>query len=407
MGMKRFGWLCITTLVAALVTFGCAREEDAGTESPVVIETSPVARADITAQIATEGIVVAPPNEYAAIECSYCAPVSRVFATVGQSLKEGDVIVELSHPDARAAVAAAETELSQARAALASAEQQYTADVEDARTELSAASAIEREAREALQDAREQSPPPENLGELEVHFEQANQRRVRLEERVEAARARSEEALEPHRRRISAAEQDLAAAQADRQMAMIESPIDGILIELNVGPGDQPGQIGKPLAVVADLATLRVHATVSGAQAEQISPGLPASITIASVPNVIFRGQVERLNTVIGEEASGDEGERAYIAIIPFRNERGAAKPEMRANVTLELGTANDVLVVPAEAVEVDDDGEPFVSVQVGEQWEPRYVVTGLSDGMFTEIRSGVEEGEVVRVQMQVAPTTD
>ena len=55
----------------------------------------------------------------------------------------------------------------------------------------------------------------------------------------------------------------------------------------------------------------------------------------------------------------------------------------------------------------MDDDGEPFVSVQVGEQWEPRYVVTGLSDGMFTEIRSGVEEGEVVRVQMQVAPTTD
>ncbi len=98
---------------------------------------------------------------------------------------------------------------------------------------------------------------------------------------------------------------------------------------------------------------------------------------------------------------------RVAIAIISFRNERGAAKPEMRANVTLELGTANDVLVVPANAVELDDDGEPFVSIQVGDQWEPRHVVTGLSDGMFTEIRSGVEEGEVVRVQMQVAPTAE
>lgn len=388
----------------AVLVAGCGEErpEEPSTEATVEYESAVATRGDITAELETEGVVVAPPNEYAAIECSYCAPVSRVFATVGQSLAEDDVIVELSHPDIRAALEAAQIELRQAQEALREARAEYQADVAAAQARLQAAQAAEREVRGALQEAQQQSPPPDDLIELEVEYERAHARRLRMEDRVEAAEERMEEALEPFRRRVSAAEEAVADAQADQRKAMITTPIDGQLIELNVEPGDQPGRIGGAMAVVADLSTLRVHARLTPENAREINPGMPVRIELPAVENMSFEGTVDRLNTRMEGPATGGEGKRDYLAIIPFENTRGEAKPEMEAAVTIEQGTARDVLMVPIDAVHHDEDGQPFVNLQVGDGWDRREVVTGLRGDGMVEIRMGLEEGDVVRLEMEV-----
>ena len=411
-----YSGMMVAAVAASLFAGGCGRQ-DAETEPVLELVPVPVTRGDVTAVLETKGLVVAPPNEYAAIECSYCAPVSRVFATVGQTLRSGDTIVELSHPDVRAAVEAAQEELRQAREALQSAQSTYSADVDAVRAELQAAQAEERQARDALQAARQATPQPQDDGEgeaqpqavdmvsLQVDYSRANDRRLRLEQRLADAQARAEEALQPYRRRVAAAEQAVADARAEQQMAMIRTPIDGQLIELNVGPGEQPGQVGGPMAVVADLSTLRVHAVLTNEQAMQVTPGVPATITTPSVPNVSFRGQVERINTSVEGSTVGGEAQRGYYAVIPFTNEGGQAKPQMEADVTLDLGTVTNVLVVPADAVEFEDDGSAFVNVLVGEEWVPRAVVVGLSDGTTTEIREGLDESDSVRVARVAEPS--
>jgi len=395
-------------IVLALLISGCAEKTDeAATEPAVEYETAVVTRTDVTAELETEGTVVAPPNEYAAIECSYCAPVSRVFATVGQSISKGDVIVELSHPDVRAAIDSAQVEVEQAREAQEEAKREYGSDVASAEARLEAAQTAEREAREALQDAQQQDPPPDDLFQLQVECERAHERRLRMEDRLEAAEERMDEALTPYRRRLDAAEQKLSEARAEQKEFMIATPIDGQLIELNVNPGDQPGQIGEALAVVADLSTLRVHARLSEEQARDVNPGMLATITLPAVPNMAFEGKVARLNTRLEGPATGGEGKRGYLAIIPFENTRGEAKPEMRAEVLILQGTAKDALVVPVEAIYYADDGQPYVNVQFGETWERREVVLGLSDDELVEVRMGLDEGDVVRLNPELVATPE
>jgi multidrug efflux pump subunit AcrA (membrane-fusion protein) len=407
--MLRIEPVALIVVIMTLLIGGCAEEpEEPGTEAVVEYETAIVKTADVTAELDTDGRVVAPPNEYAAIECSYCAPVSRVFATVGQSLEKGAVIVELSHPDVRAAIDAAQVELEQARENLQEVRQEYASDVASAEARLEAAQVSEREAREALQDAQQQTPPPEDIEQLAVDYERAHQRRLRMEDRLEAAEERMEEALEPHRRRVRAAEQALADARAEQTKAMISTPIDGQLIELNVDPGEQPGRIGGPMAVVADLSTLRVHARLTQQQARGVEPGMPVTITLPAVDDMRFEGEVDRVNTQMEGPATEGGGQRNYIAIIPFENTRGEAKPEMKANLIVHQGTARDVPVVPAEAVNTDDDGRAFVNVQVrDDSWERRDVVTGLRGYEMVEIEMGLEAGEIVRLEPDVTPTPE
>jgi multidrug efflux pump subunit AcrA (membrane-fusion protein) len=239
---------------------------------------------------------------------------------------------------------------------------------------------------------------------MAVEYEQAHQRRLRLEDRLDDAEERMEEALDPYRRRVSAAEQDVADARADQKKAMISTPIDGQLIELNVEPGDQPGRLEGPMAVVADLSTLRVHARLDEAQAADVNPGMPVTITLPAVQNMSFQGEVDRVNTRMEGPATGGEGRRGYLAIIPFENTRGEAKPEMKAEVTIAQGTAKDVLLIPVEALHRSDDGNRYVHVRVADEWTRRSVVTGLQEDEMVEIRMGLEEGDVVRLDMEVQP---
>jgi multidrug efflux pump subunit AcrA (membrane-fusion protein) len=78
----------------------------------------------------------------------------------------------------------------------------------------------------------------------------------------------------------------------------------------------------------------------------------------------------------------------------------------MGANVEVPLASKEDVLLVPAMAVQRDGEGA-FVLVVQGKKTERRRVQLGVSDGIHTEVMRGLEEGEVVRVVLRgpVYPT--
>ena len=73
--------------------------------------TPAVARRDILASLPLRGKVVAPPVARADVMAPYRAPVARVYASVGDRVRRGDVLVELSHPTAQAAYEQARAEL--------------------------------------------------------------------------------------------------------------------------------------------------------------------------------------------------------------------------------------------------------------------------------------------------------
>jgi macrolide-specific efflux system membrane fusion protein len=77
-----------------------------------------------------------------------------------------------------------------------------------------------------------------------------------------------------------------------------------------------------------------------------------------------------------------------------------ALRMGMSANVRVPLFRKDDVVLVPTMAVQRDADGL-FVIVVQGRQTQQRRVQLGISDGINTEVISGLQPGEVVRIVMQ------
>jgi multidrug efflux pump subunit AcrA (membrane-fusion protein) len=360
-------------------------------------ETNTVVRRDITVTLPLEGEVVAPPSARADIMAPYRAPVARVFASVGDRVSKGDVLVELSYPSAQAGYAQARQELQAARQAHQSARQQYDDALTEARKRLEQARATERQARQAAStttSAAAGAEPPAAPAEPAVSLSQATQARIDAEQAVLQAEADLEAALTPYQQRLEAAEAAFQAAQSGRKMAQIKSPIYGTVLALNARPGQEIGADAKtPVAVVVDLGDLQVHAPAD-ANETAVHPDAPVTFTLDKLPGQQFEGQVERVTSQPAKALQGDR----HLAIIEFENKEGLAKPEMKAHVEVIVSKTHDALAVPSDAVDRDASGRPTVQVLRNGRWQKVVVQPGLSDGQYTAIRSGLEANETIRV---------
>jgi multidrug efflux pump subunit AcrA (membrane-fusion protein) len=340
---------------------------------------------------------VAPPLARADIRTPYRAPVARVYASVGDRVSRGDVLVELTHPTAQAAYDQAQQELQAARAAYEKARQQYSAPLNQARQQLEAARATERRAREATA-ASEPAVGEEAVAAVEqpaMSLAEATEARLEAERAVLQAQAELENALVPYQQRLEAARAAFQDAQSGRKVAMIRSPIAGTVLALNARPGEEIGADRQAIvATVVDLDELQVHAGMSSEEAGSIHRGAPVTLTFDDLAGQTFSGEIDQIVTEPARPLQGQQ----QVAIIEFRNEKGLVKPEMKAHAAVRLGSANDALAVPSEAVDRDEQGRPVVEVLRDGRWQEVVVEPGLSDGQYTAIRSGLKEGETVRV---------
>ncbi len=76
----------------------------------------------------------------------------------------------------------------------------------------------------------------------------------------------------------------------------------------------------------------------------------------------------------------------------------------MSATADIIIQQRENVLLVPERAIEHDSQGNPVVWVKTDGQIEERAVVTGISDGLQTEILGGLNEGEIVVVGSKPKP---
>jgi len=141
------------------------------------------------------------------------------------------------------------------------------------------------------------------------------------------------------------------------------------------------------LYTIADLSTIWVIADVYEYEAPEIKIGQTATVTLAYFPGRAYRGKVTYLYPQL------DNATRTLKARIEIANPAFALKPDMFANVELEIGYGKR-LVVPQEAV-MDAGAEQTVFVaHEGGYFEPRKLQLGAKvDGEFIVI-SGLQAGE-------------
>ena len=228
----------------------------------------------------------------------------------------------------------------------------------------------------------------------------------------ENAKLNYEKALES----VKSSQQSVNKAQTNLGYATITSPIDGVVLSKAVEEGQTvAASFNTPeLFIIAqDLTDMRVIADIDEADIGGVKEGQRVSFTVDAFPDDKFEGQV----TQVRQQATTTSNVVTYEVVISAPNKDLKLKPGLTANVTIYTLEKNDVLAVPSKALrfipneallkkgeQIEDVEAPLkVWTLEGNTFKAHKVETGTTNGMLTEIVSGISEGTDVLVDFKIS----
>lgn len=220
--------------------------------------------------------------------------------------------------------------------------------------------------------------------------EGANESVVKGGEQLLASARRRLELFDVPRHQI----EELTAERKVKKTLHIHSPAEGVVVKKDVIEGMyiEPSMV---LYEIADLSTVWALADVFEYEIPYVREGQHATLTLGSIPGRQFTGRITYVYPYL------DPKSRSVKVRFEFPNPKLALKPEMYGDVTIHSGDRRSVVAIPNEAV-LRTGLAALVFVDKGEgRFEPREVKTGMESGGYTEIISGVTEGEKVVVSSQ------
>lgn len=200
---------------------------------------------------------------------------------------------------------------------------------------------------------------------------------------------------------------DRVRAARNLSYAEIYSPIDGIVIsrEVEVGQTVVSSMNVANLFVIADLDNMQVIGNVDEADIGQVKVGQKVTFSVDAYPDEVFEGSVTqvRLNPTTSSNVV------TYEVVVDAPNPDHKLIPGLTANLTIYTLEQNDILLLPVSAFNFKPQQEvaktpelaadqKCVWVKKGEHLRPVAVTVGVSNGVMTEIKSGLKAGEDVAV---------
>ncbi len=182
----------------------------------------------------------------------------------------------------------------------------------------------------------------------------------------------------------------------------ITAPISGKVITKNAKAGDKidVSNSQEKMAVIYDMSSLKFELMIDELDINKVSVGQKVKITADALDGKEYTGFVEKVS-IDGTEASGVTSYPVSVVIEDFDEE---LLPGMNIDAEIEVGNVQNVLAVPKSAVSRDNivyvAGEKEdVTDRAPEGFKSVKVETGLNDGSYVEIISGLSEGDEVRVE--------
>ena len=210
----------------------------------------------------------------------------------------------------------------------------------------------------------------------------------------------------------------LAKAERNLSYATITSPIDGVVINRAVEEGQTVAsgfETPTLFTIAADLTQMQVVADVDEADIGGVKDGQRVTFSVDAYPNDTFEGVVTQIR--LGEDSSTSSGSSGtsgtvvtYEVVISAPNPDLKLKPRLTANVTIYTLDRKNVLSVPARALRFtpekpligendivkDCESEHKLWTREGNTFIAHPVTVGISNGVNTEIVSGIDEGATV-----------
>jgi HlyD family secretion protein len=207
-----------------------------------------------------------------------------------------------------------------------------------------------------------------------------------------AGRGGGTDSLFSAQQQVNNAQLALTQAQAKLAGTIITAPVAGRVLSVGgtVGSSENPG--GTGFIVLGGVSDTEVTASFTETDVAHLAVGQPATITLPDLPGQTFTGKVSEVSpagTVSGRLVK-------YPVMIAFDQVPSNLLYGQSANVAVTTQSVSDVLYVSSSAVTVNPDGSASVTVRANGQDQTRTVQIGLRGDQYTEIQSGLAEGESV-----------
>lgn len=383
-------WVTGIAILAAVVVLAAfvSRRDDS-----IAVRTAVVAEGSIRSLVSTNG-KIEPLNNFEA-HAPVATSVQRVLVKEGDAVKKGQLLVVLDDAEARAQAARAQTLLKAAQADLSATERggsqeemlsldsqlvKARADRDTAQRNLDALKKLEGEGAATAGEVREAES---TLATAEAQLTFLKQKQTKRYSNADLAHVEA--------RRLEA-DATYEAAQDVLSKSNVRAPFDGIVYSL---PAKQGGFVaaGDLLLQVADLRKVLVRAFVDEPDVGRLTPGDPIEVTWDAVPGRVWHATVTAVPSTVKLHGTRNVGETTSI----IDNKDLKLLPNINVGVTIVVAQHDHVLVVPREAVRMDDS-KPYVLEVSGHELKRRDVETSLSSLTQVEIKSGLSVNDMVAI---------
>lgn len=372
MNMKRAWWIIVVVVLVGGAVFFFVRSKNSKPEPQFT--TQPVSKGDVVQRVTATGTLSATVTVTVGAQIS--GRITDLPVDFNSQVKKGSVLAKIDPDLFNAALA------------------QSKANERAAMANISKAKATAADAERQLKRAKELADQ-KLVAQADLDTAQAN---------FDIAQAG-----------IEAAEAAGAQARAQREQAQVNltyttitSPIDGVIISRAVEVGQTVAssyQTPTLFTIAEDLKRMKIDTSVAEADVGKLKEGTDVTFAVDAFPQRKFAGKVRQIRNA----ATITSNVVTYDAVIDVENSELLLRPGMTANVTFVVQEADGVLRVPNAALRFKletmgkMDGVPpppagsrVVTVLRDGKPERTVISTGITDGSFTEVVSGLQAGELV-----------
>jgi RND family efflux transporter MFP subunit len=298
--------------------------------------------------------------------------VKQRVADIGDRVRAGQTLAIIETPELDDQVRQAAASLEQARAAVGQAE----ATLRQGGSDLDFAKITAKRWAHLVED-----------GSVSVQENEQYQAQYRSKiSEVESL----EQAVTVQKSAVLAAQANLARLQNMKGFQVVRAPFDGVITLRNVDTGALVNNGATMLFRIAQTGTLRTYLNVPQTYANSVHRGDPAKLTVSNLPAREFEGTVARTSDAL------DPANRTLLVEVHVPNNAGVLLPGMYANVELTSSLADPPLLIPSDALVVRSNGPEVAVVGEGNKVHVRKVEPGRDYGDRLEIRSGLNEGDII-----------
>lgn len=379
--------------IAMMSMAGCKKKSEEAPEPLVSVQAQHPSIGPISEEIAADAVLA--PLAQAAIAPRVSAPIAKEFVQRGSRVHKGQLLLTLEDRDLRGAVLDSKGNLTQAQAAYTAATlatipedvQKAELDVAQSKANLDVASHTVEERKRLLEQGAIARRDVDTAIAAAVQAQAAYDTAVKHLGNVQKTTQKTN--IDVAQGQLTSAQGKLENAEAQVSYANLRSPIDGVVTDRPLFPGETAAS-GSPVITVMDTTSLLAKLHISQAAAQKLKVGGSAELSIPGVDEP-QEAKVALISPAL------DPGSTTVEVWLKLPNSSGRYKVGTPVHVIIRGVTVQNAMQVPASAILPADDGSTNVLVVSGDGTaHKRPVQIGLRTSQKVQILSGVTKDDLV-----------